>query len=914
MCSMVGNDGNSENSKSAEQGESKENKIVVIGNGFDISLGLKTSYQNFIEYIKERHHFSEDIELYEYNRLFLKKYEKFNLNWSDFESLYEETVRKVNNRFKHEDLQDSFEITVLNDAITALEEDFHEYISDEYQKWLQQNTVINQGLEFKKFSKKVNPFMKKLIGDKDAYFINFNYTDTLEDLCEDILYDENLIKESRKEIRQAKKRIAHIHGSIVDDNILFGGGFADRKDTKDIHYSKSLLNDKLFRIKENDKLNTTRKNILTKLKVEKNKFDLYIIGHSLQGSDFPFLRKMLKKAKRVFIFYYESDYTAKMEELIREIGSSIVEKVILVPFIEILLEDELVIDRYATYETIEPFVNNKFPKESTLEELALTANHFIFKNITELTITSDNVEIVLKLIEKLQENRIPIQIKKVCFSGTLEEMYIERMKNSQAFIRMFSYIEKVTFENTGIDIEFLGIFLRDTNKLVLLKLNNCTLLNNGVTELDISVCESLVRLEIVDCTFNIEDSLKPFIFSSEKLNNNIRKLVFEKNENIIMDNTVLENAKNLLEVSIIFSDTDTHKFKAHLKNIEILRMDCSTTEFPKITVGNDIKEITITGYPAETLKFSSLMKNDEYSLGFPKFKLLQLNSPDNITSFSDLDIDILLDVFSENIKLIIDEQSILIEEYYKKHRNVEVNPFLSTTKEVIEKTFSSIINSKEVVSQEVISDFEGWYCELSELIDKDSDPNLFLSIVKDKINVEKNNQKVTSNESVDTEVVSMQKSKKDISYSEVDRLLFSYNSTEKNYKEMIIYFEREQKNTTVIAIYIKVLALINKQNLTETAIFKVKEEKFKQERDNIIKDFSKEWFVSTDKLNLSASQYKKGIDPIPGIGAVIDSRNYEEFKNNHPEVGKFKYPQEMKKAWKKVLEEQIVMLNEEIAS
>ncbi|WP_205527723.1 hypothetical protein [Brochothrix thermosphacta] len=628
------------------------------------------------------------------------------------------------------------------------------------------------------------------------------------------------------------------------------------------------------------------------------------------------------EAKRIFIFYYETDYTTKMEVLIREIGSSIVEKVILVPFIEILLEDELVIDSYATYETIEPFVNNKFPKESTLEELALTANHFIFKHITELTITSDNVEIVLKLIEKLQENRIPIQIKKVCFSGTLEEMYIERMKNSQAFIGMFSYIEKVTFENTGIDIEFLGIFLRDTNKLVLLNLNNCTLLNNGVTELDISVCESLVRLEIVDCTFNIEDSRKPFIFSSEKLNNNIGKLVIEKNTNIIVDNTVLENAKNLLDVSIIFSDTDTHifsdtdthKFKAHLKNIEILRMDCSTTEFPKITVGNDIKEITITGYPAETLKFSSLMKNDEYSLGFPKFKLLQLNSPDNITSFSDLDIDILLDVFSENIKLIIDEQSISIEEYYKKHRNVEVNPFLSTTKEVIEKTFSSIINSKEVVSQEVISDFEGWYCELSELIDKDSDPNLFLSIVKDKINVEKNNQKVTSNESVDTEVVSMPKSKKDISYSEVDRLLFSYDSTEKNYKEMITYFEREQKNTTVIFIYMKVLALINKQNLTETAIFKVKEEKFKQERDNIINDFSKEWFVSTDELNLSASQYKKGIDPIPGIGAVIDSRNYEEFKNNHPEVGKFKYPQEMKKAWKKVLEEQIVMLNEEIAS
>lgn len=121
------------------------NKVIVVGNGFDLSVGLKSSYKDFIEYIKERHHFSEDLELYEYNRLFLRKYEGFKLNWSDFESLYEETVRSVNNRVQHEDLQDSFEITVINDSIKKLERDFHDYISDEYQKWLKKiyyhNTV-----------------------------------------------------------------------------------------------------------------------------------------------------------------------------------------------------------------------------------------------------------------------------------------------------------------------------------------------------------------------------------------------------------------------------------------------------------------------------------------------------------------------------------------------------------------------------------------------------------------------------------------------------------------------------------------------------------------------------------------------------------------------------------------------------
>lgn len=129
------------------------NKVVVVGNGFDISVGLKSSYKDFIEYIKERHHFSEDLELYEYNRLFLRKYEDFKLNWSDFESLYEETVRSVNNRVQHEDLQDSFEITVINDSIKKLERDFHDYISDEYQKWLKKNILPQYGSSAKNFLK-----------------------------------------------------------------------------------------------------------------------------------------------------------------------------------------------------------------------------------------------------------------------------------------------------------------------------------------------------------------------------------------------------------------------------------------------------------------------------------------------------------------------------------------------------------------------------------------------------------------------------------------------------------------------------------------------------------------------------------------------------------------------------------------
>lgn len=50
--------------------KSDNRNIVVIGNGFDMSLGLKSSYQNFIEYIKHKKKFDKDYDLYNYNRLF----------------------------------------------------------------------------------------------------------------------------------------------------------------------------------------------------------------------------------------------------------------------------------------------------------------------------------------------------------------------------------------------------------------------------------------------------------------------------------------------------------------------------------------------------------------------------------------------------------------------------------------------------------------------------------------------------------------------------------------------------------------------------------------------------------------------------------------------------------------------------
>ncbi|TKP21042.1 AbiH family protein [Enterococcus faecalis] len=744
----------------------KPSRIVIIGNGFDVSVGLKSRYDHFVEYIRNKHDFLDDVSLYEYNQLFLKKYEDFNLNWSDFESLYEETVRKVNSRTKYEDLQDSFEITGINKAIRQLEHDFSEYIIEEYDRWIQKNTLKQANEEVKKFSKKINPFFQRLLRDEETSFINFNYTNTLEDISTSIFYDDqdaDTLKKSSLEIRKVKNRIFHIHGNIEDNNILFGGGFTDREDIKNIHYSKSLLNDKLFRIKEDEQLSKIRETILQEIDEKKEQgFDLYILGHSLQGSDFPFLKKILKKANRIFIFYYQTDYTSKMEELLRGVGSSVVEKITLVPFPEIFFEEPLLIENYNEYKSIETFLNNKFPKEEILADLSLTAQHFIFRNICELTITNENVDIVFRLLENLIDNKVKLEIKCLFFDNTLSkvndvdieedgETLADKILSKKSILtEVLSKVEKIALINMSIDSKGLKNILSNGQNIEFFSLNHCSLVDDGNNEVNMSLCENLQRLEIKDCTFESRwdnQSESTFVFTCSRYGKKLEKLFLYQNTQIVVDNNLLEYSKGLTQLYLVLSDTDTHTIQAHLDNLKILQLDCSKTSFPSISVGNKIEEITITGYPNEALAFSSIMKSSDKEIGFKKLRLFQLISPDIINRCEELAIDVLVDYFSEELLLIVDEERMSIDKYYK-NRKYNINEFLGKTKDVSEKIVLSFGTNRISRNNSLLKDFEDWYQDLHKLLGAEKDTEeLIISTLKEKLRVSDDNniiEKVTT--------------------------------------------------------------------------------------------------------------------------------------------------------------------------
>ena len=74
-------------------------------------------------------------------------------------------------------------------------------------------------------------------------------------------------------------------------------------------------------------------------KYKKNSVDTYIIGHSIYGSDLPFLSKIFEKSKRIYLFYFGNDYLIKLQKINKILNTDILEKIVLVPFYDILVKD-----------------------------------------------------------------------------------------------------------------------------------------------------------------------------------------------------------------------------------------------------------------------------------------------------------------------------------------------------------------------------------------------------------------------------------------------------------------------------------------------------------------------------------------------------------------------------------------------
>jgi hypothetical protein len=203
-------------------------KIIVIGNGFDLNLGLKTSYKDFIE----SDYFNTLIE--QNNSLATYLMAKSNLNnWVDIEK--EITQYSMDIQHTDANVKNDFEALKISLA--------------NYLKEAQEGEIDQESQAFKMIQEEIQSTDK---------IYNFNYTNT-------VLKIAKLLDATDIDIKHS-----YVHGSIENMDIIFGV-----EDNARIHQNHIFL-------KKSYNKNYGETDIGKFLKDEN---DLVIFGHSLGITD-----------------------------------------------------------------------------------------------------------------------------------------------------------------------------------------------------------------------------------------------------------------------------------------------------------------------------------------------------------------------------------------------------------------------------------------------------------------------------------------------------------------------------------------------------------------------------------------------------------------------------------------------------
>ena len=317
------------------------NRIIIIGNGFDLAHGLPTSYRSFIDHlwedktneinrmlagrndltsitdrdelfvveVEDVSHFSGEKQLKRYitykNGLLETIEKKRNIlndpKWSDIEDIYYDCLLKCYNQYDAEKEQRKYEdlsIVRLNREFRTLRAKLCEYL----------HYVNNENDKERKEYRRLVSAMKDIFQSSDGkhdikkiIFVCFNYTHTLE------TYDYQVLGETDTN----DPEIVYIHGSLdledppKDDSIIFGYGdeldtnslnIQENKDNAFLEYNKAVL---YARSGEYQKI--------VPYIYGGDDYEVYIMGHSCANSDRALLNEILDNnhCKLIKYFYFD---------------------------------------------------------------------------------------------------------------------------------------------------------------------------------------------------------------------------------------------------------------------------------------------------------------------------------------------------------------------------------------------------------------------------------------------------------------------------------------------------------------------------------------------------------------------------------------------------------------------------------
>jgi len=300
-------------------------KLYIIGNGFDLHHYLKTSYYDFANYLRENHN-----DIYST----LESYVSYPTSENDLWSRFEENLANLDAEeilSEHSDTLPNYASDDFRDRDRYV---FPDIMDEHFQK-------LTSGLfsAFQEFVQQVEypnySWEHKIEIDKEATFLTFNYTNTLERL-----YSID------------KSKIIYIHNSAFygADEIILGHGidpetfeekkpeppddlepeeleeWYNRNDDYDYSYDEGKQNlMRYFKVtyKPTKEIINRHSNFFANLKTVE---EIYVYGHSISSVDLPYFEEIVRNVSNDMkwtVSFYNSDEYNRHKVTLDKLGIAI---------------------------------------------------------------------------------------------------------------------------------------------------------------------------------------------------------------------------------------------------------------------------------------------------------------------------------------------------------------------------------------------------------------------------------------------------------------------------------------------------------------------------------------------------------------------------------------------------------------
>lgn len=231
--------------------------VLILGNGFDLDLGLQTKYEQFAdsdEYWPFKESFEEDSLPF-----FLNKHKSQVDTWFDLEELLACYANESQNLPKEKIPQAKQYFSILSGALK-------EYLIKQEEIFVERMyNSMGQTRRMTPAHRVLQLFLEKRV--RSIY--TFNYTNTYRIANQLILNFEGTFN--------------HIHGSTFDDNIILGAG--DQRQIKDVFFEFYKSASPFYK----------SNNLVEDLN---NADEVYIFGHSLGKNDHDYFSEFFKMVSK----------------------------------------------------------------------------------------------------------------------------------------------------------------------------------------------------------------------------------------------------------------------------------------------------------------------------------------------------------------------------------------------------------------------------------------------------------------------------------------------------------------------------------------------------------------------------------------------------------------------------------------